>query len=95
MSVTKRTLKHVQNSIYKRALSEETRKAEVLREKLELLGGFTQEVPALEPALAQIYPLVHPPDEVHNTMNALCLIINEPHDYLDVSSRMMEILHAN
>ncbi|KAL5005135.1 hypothetical protein ScPMuIL_018591 [Solemya velum] len=83
LSVTKRTLKQVTNSIYRRALSEETRRAELLQEKLELLGGFTQEVPALEPALAQIYPLVHPPDEVHNTMEALFLIINEPEDYLD------------
>ncbi|XP_053406230.1 uncharacterized protein LOC123565993 [Mercenaria mercenaria] len=68
---------------HKGALATEIRRLFTLREQLKKLLEFPKYIPELRRAAADLIHLVDPPPEVHLTMGALYLLLEEPDKYIE------------
>ena len=82
--VTNEILQKVHKYRYKGALLFEIRKLFKIRKQLILLNSFRKYVPSLRDAAKELIQMPHPPPEVHITMAALFLLLDEPEKSLEV-----------
>ena len=83
--VTNEVLQKVHKYRYKGALLFEIRKLFKIRKQLILLNSFRKYVPSLRDAAKELIQMPHPPPEVHITIAALFLLLDEPEKSLEVS----------
>ncbi|XP_053384822.1 lim and transglutaminase domain protein ltd-1-like [Mercenaria mercenaria] len=99
LHVIRRTLQIV--SLYKNrdALTVEIEKVKGIEDEIVALNGFARQVPKLEEANKEIVALKNAPDEVHNTLKALLVLLGESEYYLEdwatIQSRMKASTHTN
>lgn len=70
---------------FKGALLFEIRKLFKIRKQLILLNSFRKYIPSLRDAAKELLQMPHPPPEVHITIAALFLLLDEPEKNLEVS----------
>lgn len=81
--VTNETLHKVSKYRFKGALLFEIRKLFRIRKQLKLLRDFRKYVPSLRDASKELLQMPHPPPEVHITMAAVFLLLDEPETNLE------------
>ncbi|XP_045176045.2 lim and transglutaminase domain protein ltd-1-like [Mercenaria mercenaria] len=81
------------------ALTKEIHEVKEIENDIVSLNGYTRQVPKLEEANKEIVALKNAPEEVHNTLKALLVLLGESEYYLEdwayIQSRMKASIHTN
>ena len=83
--VANEVLQKVSRYRYRGALLFEIRRLFKIRKQLILLNSFRKYIPSLRDAAKELVHMPHPPPEVHITIAALFLLLDEPEKNLEVS----------